>query len=157
MVQFASGCQPQDAQHAVQALATIHVQFWNDPHLKQASGVDALAEFPFVELWAQYPQAVAELLPDIAIPPQFFAIGDAVAALHEYHTRLMQAGVVDYGFKQCWLDYRLAVIGKLYVTIAATVLLDNFPPFKRAWRRTDLERLLAFCEDHAVGEWLASL
>ena len=232
MVAFADGCQPQEVQNAVRALATIHAQFWNDPRLQTASGIDILAEFPFVELWSQYPQAVAELLPDVTIPSHFFALGDTIAAnissllnylmetapitcihrdchvdnilfsinegdepaivldwqgvgkgrgvydiayflissvpieqrrqteqtlLHEYHAQLKQAGVQDYGFEQCWFDYQLAVVSKLYVTLISTVLLDNSTPFKRAWRKTDLERLLAFCEDYAVEELLASL
>ena len=232
MVAFADGCQPQEAQNAVRALATIHAQFWNDPRLQTASGVDVLAEFPFAELWSQYPQAVAKLLPEFDIPPQFFTMDNAIATnistilnhfletapitcihrdchvdnilfsvnegdepaivldwqgvgkgrgvydiayflissvpieqrrqteqslLREYHALLTQCGVENYSFEQCWFDYRLAVVGKLYVTLIATVLLDNSTPFKRAWRKTDLERLLAFCEDHAVEELVASL
>jgi hypothetical protein len=232
IVAFATGCAPQDAHHAVQALGTIHAQLWNDPRVQALSGADVLNDFPFVELWSQYPQAVAELLPEFAIPPQFFAIGDTVAdnvssllnylmetapitcihrdihvdnilfgvnegdapalildwqaagkgrgvydiayflissvppeqrrqtertLLREYHTQLRQYGITDYRFEQCWFDYRLAVVGKLFVTVIATVLIDNTSPFKRAWRQTDLQRLLAFCEDHPVEELLVSI
>ncbi|WP_420629969.1 phosphotransferase [Candidatus Leptofilum sp.] len=231
MVEFATGCKPQDAQYAVQALATIHAQFWDDPRAQNLSGADGLDEFPMAELWSQYPQIVAELLPEIVIPPQFFAVGDMTVKnmdfllnqlaevapitcvhrdchvdnilfgvnegdapalildwqsvgkgrgaydiayflitsvpteqrrqieqtlLHDYHARLRQLGVKDYSFEQCWFDYRLAAIGKLVGTIIATVLLDNSPPFKRSWRRTDLQRLLAFFADHKIEALLAS-
>ena len=42
------------------------------------------------------------------------------------------------------------MVAKLNVSVMATVLLDNSSPAKRAWRRADLLRLMAFCEDHAL-------
>ncbi len=57
----------------------------------------------------------------------------------------------DYGFDLCWQDYLLAVFGKLNVTVVATVLLDNSGPHKQAWRQADLDRLVAFCEDHDIS------
>jgi hypothetical protein len=44
--------------------------------------------------------------------------------------------------------YLRAAAGKLWMTVAATLLYDNASPAKQHWRRTDLERLAAFCEDH---------
>ena len=232
IVAFATGCEPQDARHAVLALGKIHAPLWNDPRVDTLSGADIINDFPFVELWSEYPQTVAELLPEFVIPSQFFTIGDIVAEnissllnylmetepitcihrdihvdnilfgvneedesalildwqaagkgrgvydiayflissvppdqrrqveqtlLREYHNQLKQYGITDYSFEQCWFDYRLAAIGKLLVTVIATVVIDNSPSFKRAWRQTDLERLLAFCEDHPVDELLASI
>ena len=55
----------------------------------------------------------------------------------------------DYGFERCWADYILGVFGKINVTVIATVLLDNAGSHKQAWRRADLDRLAAFCDDHA--------
>lgn len=230
MVEFVTGCDLNDARHAVQALAGIHAQFWEDPRIQLLSGADI--DFPIDELWSQYPAAVAELLPDFVISPQLFAIGDMVVAniipllnqifetapitcihrdchvdnilfstneddepalildwqsvgkgrgvydiayflitsvptaqrrqmeqdlLREYYTSLRQHGVENYSFEQCWVDYRLASTGKLLGTVIATVLLDNSSPFKRAWRKTDLKRLLTFFEDHKIDTFFASL
>ena len=69
-----------------------------------------------------------------------------------YHARLLRLGIIDYSLAQCWADYLLSVAGKLFTTVAATVLLDNSGAHKTAWRRTDLTRLMAFCKDHAISE-----
>ena len=69
-----------------------------------------------------------------------------------YHAELLRLGVSGYSLAQCWTDYLQAVAGKIYITVAATVLLDNASPHKQAWRRADLTRLQAFCADHCVGE-----
>jgi len=74
--------------------------------------------------------------------------------LENYHTLLTQYGVQDYSFDECWFDYRLSAVGKLFITVTATVLLDNTSTHRRAWRRADLQRLVAFIEDHAVDELL---
>ena len=44
--------------------------------------------------------------------------------------------------------YLRAAAGKLWITVAATLQYDNASPAKQRWRRTDLERLAAFCVDH---------
>lgn len=44
--------------------------------------------------------------------------------------------------------YVPAAAGKLWITVAATLQYDNASPAKQRWRRTDLERLAAFCTDH---------
>jgi len=44
--------------------------------------------------------------------------------------------------------YVPAAAGKLWITVAATLQYDNASPAKQRWRRTDLERLAAFCADH---------
>jgi aminoglycoside/choline kinase family phosphotransferase len=69
-----------------------------------------------------------------------------------YHAQLLRAGITDYSLPQCWADYLQSVAGKLFLTVGATMLLDNSSPHKQAWRATDLARLLAFCEDHAISE-----
>ena len=73
-----------------------------------------------------------------------------------YHTLLVQSGIEGYTFDQCWFDYKYSVVGKIFVTVIATVMLDNSSPSKRAWRQADLERLLAFCEDHSIHQKLFS-
>lgn len=68
-----------------------------------------------------------------------------------YHAELLRAGIRGYSLRQCWTDYLKSVAGKLYITVVATVLLDNSSPHKKAWRRADLTRLLAFCADHRIS------
>ena len=69
-----------------------------------------------------------------------------------YHAELLRAGVAGYSLAQCWTDYLKSVAGKLYITVIATVLLDNSSPHKQAWRWADLTRLLAFCADHRISD-----
>ncbi len=73
------------------------------------------------------------------------------ALLRAYHAALVSGGVTGYGWRDCWRDYRLAGVGKLFVTVVATVMLDNAGAAKSAWRRADLQRLLAFCADHRIA------
>ncbi len=65
-----------------------------------------------------------------------------------YHGLLVEAGIKGYTFDDCWADYKLSAIAKLFITVAATVLLDNTDDHRRAWRTADLQRLTAFIEDH---------
>ena len=74
--------------------------------------------------------------------------------LQTYHTFLTQYGVQGYSFDQCWADYKLSAVSKLFITVAATVLIDNSSPHRRAWRWADLQRLVGFIEDHSVAELL---
>ena len=72
------------------------------------------------------------------------------AWIEGYHADLVARGITDYPLETCWRDYLRSVMGKLFVTVFATVELDNSTAHKRAWRRVDLARLLAFIEDHAL-------
>ena len=65
-----------------------------------------------------------------------------------YHQRLIDNDIDSYSFDQCWADYKLSVASKLFITVTATVRLDNTTPHRRAWRAADLKRLMAFVEDH---------
>jgi hypothetical protein len=209
-VEFIAGCEPEDVEHVVQALARFQAHWWDSPNLKGLGGTSILSEIPFSEVWPLYRKKVAELLPDFFIPDTFFALGKYVAenefsvfkrllesepitCIHRdihvdnilfsrqtddspvkvldwalmgkgrgvydvayflissvpseqrrlaernllltYHSALVQYGIKDYSFEQCWFDYRLAVIGKLFVTVGATVLADNSTPHKKAWRK----------------------
>lgn len=231
-VAFTSGCAPQDVEKVIRALATIHSHGWNSRQLKEMSGVELLEDFPFPDLWAQYPQKATALLPDLPLPDSFLAIGQFVAdnalsiferffesdpltcthrdihldnvlfgvgegdapaiildwqaagrgkgvsdvayfmissvpsgqrrqteqgLLRLYHTLLLENGIENYSFAQCWFDYKLSMVSKLFITVIATVLIDNSSPFRRAWRRADLQRLLAFCDDHQIKDFLYSL
>jgi hypothetical protein len=70
--------------------------------------------------------------------------------LERYHRGLLACGVEGYSIAQLQREYLLAVVGKIFITVNATVLLDNSGAHKTDWRRVDLQRLLAFCEDHAI-------
>jgi thiamine kinase-like enzyme len=72
--------------------------------------------------------------------------------LRLYHDLLLQAGVQDYSFDDCWLDYRLSALAKLFITVQMTVVVDNTSDHRREWRQTDLDRLTAFISDHAVDQ-----
>ena len=76
---------------------------------------------------------------------------DERALVARYHAALRHRGVAGYELDQCWADYLRSVAGKFFVTVVATILFDNGTPHKVAWRRTDLQRLLAFCADHAIS------
>jgi len=67
-----------------------------------------------------------------------------------YHAEMIRRGVHGYTARQCWAEYRQSAVARLFVSVVATVLLDNSSPAKQAWRRADLHRLLAFCSDHAL-------
>ncbi len=71
-----------------------------------------------------------------------------------YHETLVQHGVQGYSFEDCWHDYKLSVLGKLFITVQMTVLVDNSDAHRMAWRRADLNRLTAFIEDHHVDDIL---
>jgi Phosphotransferase enzyme family len=68
-----------------------------------------------------------------------------------YHRALVDAGVADYAIDDCWQDYLRAVVGKVFLTVVATVIFEHGSDHKIAWRRVDLERLLAFCADHEIS------
>lgn len=82
-----------------------------------------------------------------SVPPALRRIHER-AWVRGYHAELVALGGTGYDFDRCWRDYLASVMGKLFVTVWATVELDNSTAHKRAWRRTDLMRLLAFVEDH---------
>ena len=65
-----------------------------------------------------------------------------------YHRYLIDSGVENYGLDQCWADYKVSVASKLFISVTATVRLDNTTPHRRAWRAADLQRLMAFIDDH---------
>jgi hypothetical protein len=68
-----------------------------------------------------------------------------------YQAALARLGVADYSLDRCWSDYLKSAAAKLYLTVVATVLLDNSGPHKMAWRKADLQRLVAFCADHSIS------
>ena len=65
-----------------------------------------------------------------------------------YHRHLIEAGVEGYTLDQCLSDYKVCAASKLFITVTATVFLDNTTPHHRAWRTADLQRLMAFIDDH---------
>jgi hypothetical protein len=73
------------------------------------------------------------------------------AMIAQYHATLVEQGVRGYSAKTCRSDYLLGAAWRLFITVAATTQLDNSTPHRRDWRRADLKRLLAFCEDHEIS------
>jgi hypothetical protein len=72
------------------------------------------------------------------------------AMIAHYHTELQGLGIAQYTLDECRSDYLWSFVGKFWLTVIATVLLDHSTPHKRAWRRADLDRLIAFVQDHAL-------
>ena len=77
-----------------------------------------------------------------------------VTLVHTYHDFLVESGIQNYGFGQCWSDYVFSAVAKLFISVAATIVVDNSSDYRRAWRTADLQRLVAFIEDHSVYEIL---
>ncbi|WP_069298310.1 oxidoreductase family protein [Neptunicoccus sediminis] len=71
--------------------------------------------------------------------------------IRHYHKQLQASGVSGFSLQDCHQNYVVGALGKLFLTVVATVLFDNSSAHKRAWRDADLQRLLAFCSDHAVS------
>lgn len=136
-------------------ITLIHRDAHAENFLFEASG----AAFDFVTLdWELVAQGKGVM--DIA----YFLLSSVTVAdrrawerdlLYSYHQTLCAGGVQGYDFAACWLDYRRAVFDKFVVTMFATILYDNATPHRRAWRAADLRRILAFMDDHAVGELFA--
>ena len=225
-VPFREGCAPQEAAQMVTALADLHAAFWQRPVLRKMSGRALLDEFGFQRLWAEYPAALARILPGARLHGRIAALGDFLVAQHKrvfdtlleeapltcihrdlqadnvmfagggeapqarlldwqmmgkgrgaydlgyflisslapavrreieaemvrrYHDALLSRGVRGYSHAQCLSDYRKSVAGKLFATVVATTVMDNATPHKAAWRAADLERLIAFCDDHRIA------
>lgn len=221
-VGFTDGCTPGEAEAAVRALATIHATWWNDPRLESMDWLFSIGDTRFAEWWAQYPQEIKTLLPELEVSRGLFEFGDRFATdmplildriegapftcVHKdihvdnllfgshpddpsvvlvdwqtagrgkgisdiayllisslspqdrreserrlvgiYHRYLVESGVEGYTLDQCWADYIVSVASKLFITVTATVLFDNTSAHRRAWRTADLQRLMAFIDDH---------
>lgn len=80
LVPFIVGCNRQECEQVIRLLAQIHARWWNHRDLEAIGGTDLGKAYPFDTLWRQYPDKVAALLPDMAIPDWFIAFGDTVAA-----------------------------------------------------------------------------
>ncbi len=74
--------------------------------------------------------------------------------LQIYHATLVKQGVVDYGFEQCWRDYRLAFFRNLMVAVVCANVVDITRPHGRALMNVFISRLASFAEDHNVCEFL---
>ena len=70
------------------------------------------------------------------------------AMISRYHAALNVAG---YSLAKCQRDYVFGALWRLFITAMATTQLDNSTAHKRDWRRADLTRLIAFCEDHRIS------
>jgi hypothetical protein len=65
-----------------------------------------------------------------------------------YHQHLISTGIENYTLDQCWTDYIVSAASKLFITVTATVNFDNMSAHRMAWRKADLQRLMAFIDDH---------
>ncbi len=83
----------------------------------------------------------------------YLLISSLTPALRRAHERALVRGYQTALDTQAVRDddtrgYTIAAAGKLWITVAATLHYDNASPARQHWRRTDLERLAAFCADH---------
>lgn len=67
------------------------------------------------------------------------------ALVARWRAGLAARGVADGGAAA---GYALAAVGKLWITVAATLFFDNRGAARQRWRQVDLDRLAAFCDDH---------
>ena len=215
---FRVGLPAEDAMKAITALAQIHARWWNAPELAALSGAATMDDYSLADYWPGYPERIADILPDLPLPPRFLRLCDfyasheadifqqlaetapltclhrdiqvdnilfnetaaklidwqflgkglpawdvtffcasslapenrrkhEIALLDRYHDTLGQPG---YSRVDLDADYRKCIFGKISLSIAATMVLDNSSAFKRQWRRADLTRMLAFIEDHDI-------
>ena len=82
----------------------------------------------------------------------YLLISSLTPALRRQHERALvegyRAALAEQGVRGHPGGYVRAAVGKLWITVAATLQYDNATPAKQRWRRVDLERLAAFCVDH---------
>ena len=62
----------------------------------------------------------ASLLPEVRRPAE----REIVRA---YHARLLEMGVRDYGWEQCWADYRRGTFAGFAVTVVASMIVQETP------------------------------
>ena len=74
--------------------------------------------------------------------------------LQNYHRLLIEQGVQGYDLETCWNQYRHAFFKNLWVLVNAVVNFDLSSPHGQALIKATLPRVVAFSEDHAVGEYL---
>ena len=74
--------------------------------------------------------------------------------LQIYHQLLTAQGVIDYDFRTCWADYQKGFFGSLFGLVLLVNNFDADRPHARAMLQTRLPRLIAFSEDHDLGQFL---
>lgn len=129
-------------------LTLIH----GDPHIDNFLFADSSAHPPVVLLDWQFVgsgQAATDVGYLLASSlPVAIRRREEAALLETYHRHL-----ADFTPDRCDPDrfhrgYRLSAFVKLAMTVAATVLTDSSDSHRQAWRRADMERLVAFADDH---------
>lgn len=78
--------------------------------------------------------------------------------LHAYHDALVECGVLDYDFGQCWQDYRLAALFMMVflVTGREQVNMDQYGERAHALLDTMTERYTTIITDLDAAEFLPS-
>jgi hypothetical protein len=74
--------------------------------------------------------------------------------LKNHHATLMEMGVEDYSFDECWEDYRTAVLSGLYVAVYASGGLDLGNERGVELAKAALRRVDAAVNELQVGEFL---
>ncbi|WP_420629965.1 oxidoreductase family protein [Candidatus Leptofilum sp.] len=75
--------------------------------------------------------------------------------LQTYHTHLVEQGVRNYSFEQCWRDYRLSFYKNLRIGTIVSAHFDMTTTYMQEVLAVTLGRLMCFAEDHCVDEFLA--
>jgi hypothetical protein len=74
--------------------------------------------------------------------------------LQTYHTTLVQQGVSNYNFEQCWRDYRLSFFKPFHTLVGVVSAFDLSHPVMAPFIKAAIGRIASFAEDHCVDEFL---
>ena len=74
--------------------------------------------------------------------------------LQTYHSLLLQHGVQNYTFEQCWTDYQHTFFRVLFVLTMVVGITDISGSYGRAILEAGVPRIVAFSEDHDVRKFL---
>lgn len=74
--------------------------------------------------------------------------------LRNYHNLLVQNGVENYAFEQCWVDYQRALFRLLHVLVAVVSVTDISRDYAKNLLKAVMPRLITFIEDHNVKKFL---
>lgn len=75
------------------------------------------------------------------------------ALVKRYHNELVEHGIQDYSFEQCWEDYKRSAFWNLLVLTAVT-MGDTSRPEVPQYIKTMLARIIDFHADHALDDYL---
>ena len=75
--------------------------------------------------------------------------------LQRYHTILVEQGVSDYGFAQCWRDYRLSFFRNLNILVFMVGFghVDLKSSYMQGMLKAAIPRVASFAADHRLDEF----